>query len=650
MPEYSTPNLTPSGTSKVPGMNGSSSGYFEVDDILDIIRTTFGAANGVATLGSDGKLTGSQLPDLADDVIVVASPSNLPATGEDGKLYIVKSGSAGNNLMYRWDTTAEDYVQLSVDLSDYETKAEANDLKNAIDKNTARIENLEQKAGDYSTVQYRGTNAVPTGKAKNALVENIVGKTRAWNQLAPNISALNYVALSNTSASFSNNTITFTTAQNYGGARSNDSNKLKVNAGHKYFVSFYANMNANLHVGTGNGYFGIIAPTSTITQVGSKYLWQGFCDVQASEDSYLYIWDTRESGWTEVVIDTIIIRDLTLIFPEGVPATVAECVQKCPDLLKYDDYNTGSLVSTTVEGVESIGCNIIDSIFEDGGFDADGAESAIANWKRTKNYAKCSPSTAYYFKQTGTASYATVVFYDASQNVVEIKSGSGGGIADGASFTTPSTASYLRMAMATSYGDIGKFQVCLNSLTDKTTFHEYMTDTLSLSNPVPLRSAGYGATEVAEVLTLDTGKKTRPIKELTFDADTDWQESSGVYYLSLSDGKVYSVNLDPSITFSDYEIVGTRGVVSFADKTCSIVAGTSAFAIRDDSYANLSAFKAGMVGKKLTYALATPLADEQVCDPIIDNYIATEGGGTINTKQTQTTKIDNCMDVGYLAL
>lgn len=65
----------------------------------------------------------------------------------------------------------------------YETKADANDMKSEINQHEARLQNLEQKAGDYSIVQYRGTNAVPTGKASYGLVEKIVGKTRAWNQL-----------------------------------------------------------------------------------------------------------------------------------------------------------------------------------------------------------------------------------------------------------------------------------------------------------------------------------------------------------------------------------------------------------------------------------------------------------------------------------
>ena len=110
MSEYSTPKLTPAETTKLTGMNSGSSGYFEVKDVLDIIRNTYGQNNGVATLGSDGKLPSSQLPDLADDVIVVDSYSTLPAIGTASKIYI----TADNNKGYRWDPelTTPDYVKI----------------------------------------------------------------------------------------------------------------------------------------------------------------------------------------------------------------------------------------------------------------------------------------------------------------------------------------------------------------------------------------------------------------------------------------------------------------------------------------------------------------------------------------------------------
>lgn len=52
-------------------------------------------------------------------------------------------------------------------------------------------------------------------------------------------------------------------------------------------------------------------------------------------------------------------------------------------------------------------------------------------------------------------------------------------------------------------------------------------------------------------------------------------------------------------------------------------------------------------GDSILYELATPLSDEQVCDPIPDNFLKVECGGTVETIQTQTPVIDNCLDVTY---
>ena len=122
MPEYSSTTITPSDGVQVPSMNGSTSGNFLLSALKSYILSEKGLANGLASLDGNGKLLSSQLPDLADDVIVVASYASLPATGTAGKIYI----TADNNKMYRWDPDLEtpNYVELSIDLSAYATKAE----------------------------------------------------------------------------------------------------------------------------------------------------------------------------------------------------------------------------------------------------------------------------------------------------------------------------------------------------------------------------------------------------------------------------------------------------------------------------------------------------------------------------------------------
>lgn len=174
MPEYSSTTITPADGVKTPAMNGSTSGNYTLSALRDFILASKGQANGLASLDANGKLPSSQLPDLADDVIVVASYASLPATGTAGKIYI----TADNNKMYRWDPDLEtpNYVDLSIDLTEYarivdiqdgniqagvavkafqdamgraiittyETKAEASDLKDAIENTT--IWDIDQQA------------------------------------------------------------------------------------------------------------------------------------------------------------------------------------------------------------------------------------------------------------------------------------------------------------------------------------------------------------------------------------------------------------------------------------------------------------------------------------------------------------------------
>lgn len=65
-----------------------------------------GLANGVASLGSDGKVPSAQLPSYVDDVIEVANYAALPGTGETGKIYV----TLDNNKEYRWSGSV--YIEL----------------------------------------------------------------------------------------------------------------------------------------------------------------------------------------------------------------------------------------------------------------------------------------------------------------------------------------------------------------------------------------------------------------------------------------------------------------------------------------------------------------------------------------------------------
>lgn len=82
-------------------------------------RSEMGVANGVATLGADGKVPSNQLPSYVDDVLEYDSKSGFPSSGETGKIYVSKD----TNLTYRWSGTA--YVEISASLALGETSSTA---------------------------------------------------------------------------------------------------------------------------------------------------------------------------------------------------------------------------------------------------------------------------------------------------------------------------------------------------------------------------------------------------------------------------------------------------------------------------------------------------------------------------------------------
>ena len=96
-------------------IGGTSELNNKVQEFID----SKGAPNGLASLNESGIIPSAQLPSYVDDVIEVDTFSNLPGTGESGKIYIVQD----TNLTYRWSGTA--YVEISKSLALGETSSTA---------------------------------------------------------------------------------------------------------------------------------------------------------------------------------------------------------------------------------------------------------------------------------------------------------------------------------------------------------------------------------------------------------------------------------------------------------------------------------------------------------------------------------------------
>lgn len=108
---------------------GASLSSSDIPDISAtyVPQTAVGAANGVASLGADGKVPSSQLPSYVDDILetytvtgatplsagwLSLTPGGSALTPETDKIYVVvESGSPYENKTYRW--AGSTYVEIS---------------------------------------------------------------------------------------------------------------------------------------------------------------------------------------------------------------------------------------------------------------------------------------------------------------------------------------------------------------------------------------------------------------------------------------------------------------------------------------------------------------------------------------------------------
>lgn len=145
-------------TRKVNGKPLSSDIILSAGDVSAIAASAKGAANGVASLGADGKVPSTQLPSYVDDVLegyvsddlkkfYKDSAKSSEYTGETGKIYV----DMNNNKTYRWSGST--YVVIS------ETLALGTTASTAF-------------AGDKGLVAYNHSQAAhaPSNAEKNIIV------------------------------------------------------------------------------------------------------------------------------------------------------------------------------------------------------------------------------------------------------------------------------------------------------------------------------------------------------------------------------------------------------------------------------------------------------------------------------------------------
>ncbi len=136
-----------------------------------------GAPNGLASLNESGIIPSAQLPSYVDDVIEVDTFSNLPGTGESGKIYIVQD----TNLTYRWSGT--DYVEISKSLA----------------------------LGETSSTAYSGNKGKATTDKLNRIPDKLITDTVNVNQSTTE-AVLNFTTYRQEAQQVGRNTLTITSA------------------------------------------------------------------------------------------------------------------------------------------------------------------------------------------------------------------------------------------------------------------------------------------------------------------------------------------------------------------------------------------------------------------------------------------------------
>lgn len=152
-----------------------------------------GAPNGLASLNESGIIPSAQLPSYVDYVIEVDTFSNLPGTGESGKIYIVQD----TNLTYRWSGT--DYVEISKSLA----------------------------LGETSSTAYPGDKGKATTDKLNRIPDKLITDTVNVNQSTTE-AVLNFTTYRQEAQQIGRNTLTITSATTSQAGLMSSSDKTKL--------------------------------------------------------------------------------------------------------------------------------------------------------------------------------------------------------------------------------------------------------------------------------------------------------------------------------------------------------------------------------------------------------------------------------------
>lgn len=535
----------------------------------------------------------------------------------------------------------------SPDKGSWETEAELKtyvnqDVNAAINAVNTRVTNIEETlmGENEITVQYPDDgnysslmpNRVPARALKFAEVPRFRGKTRAWNSLGKaqtSGSAITRINDYSVSVSFDSSFSGYTQINE----------AVQTVNGHKYLVYYKQTSGTNLRTAA-DGIFKYY-DASTI-EAGNAYI----ADGDGTTDILQVAPYTEGVGGSGTFYS--IVRDITLYFGGTLPAdgdTVEKLQANYPELFVLSAYNAGSLVSTTVEGVESVSRNLFDNVWEEGYLNSGNGTIVYSGAYATTDFIPVLPSTLFYIKGTQSAyDSVNIAYYDNNKNFLRFDGSVFGGL--DTSFTTDAGAYYLRITITLS--STSKEGLCINKSDSLNgTFTPFFHNTLSLPS-VTLKGVGTCVeTYDPETGVLDDGKFA------LIDLGTlNWsvKDSTRWFSWSLSDIAKPAVRNDVLANIMCAVLMPETWNNSYDGKIVdrTICIGNEAqIGIYNTEWNGKTGaeIKTALSGVYFLYEKATYTPSTAITP--VDPFIEVEGGGTMETIQEQTPVIDNCLDVTY---
>ena len=175
-----------------------------VTNDAQVKRSEMGVASGVATLGSDGKLTSAQLPafksvngtsvvgsgTITIDLTLYKVVEELPKSGIDStKIYLVKSASSGESNIYteymyvnsKWEKLGEHKSDVDltpyVKFTDVATSSKAGAMSST-DK--AKLDGIASGANKYTHPTSSGNKHIPAGGSSGQILRWASDGTATW--------------------------------------------------------------------------------------------------------------------------------------------------------------------------------------------------------------------------------------------------------------------------------------------------------------------------------------------------------------------------------------------------------------------------------------------------------------------------------------